>query len=90
MPQDEFDRHKAALASNKLQKDTALAQEADRAWEQVRRLDQDSAMTVHVIRLRSLMHTGHRAWHGLLHKTTARQADEGVPHVPVLRFDFAC
>ncbi|WIA37472.1 hypothetical protein OEZ86_014388 [Tetradesmus obliquus] len=35
MPQEEFDRHKAALASNKLQKDTALAQEADRAWEQV-------------------------------------------------------
>jgi secreted Zn-dependent insulinase-like peptidase len=36
MPQEEFDRHKSALASNKLQKDTALAQEADRAWEQVR------------------------------------------------------
>ncbi|WIA17248.1 hypothetical protein OEZ85_014121 [Tetradesmus obliquus] len=35
MPQEEFGRHKAALASNKLQKDTALAQEADRAWEQV-------------------------------------------------------
>jgi hypothetical protein len=36
MPHEEFDRHKFALASNKLQKDTVLAQEADRAWEQVR------------------------------------------------------
>jgi hypothetical protein len=39
MPQEEYDRHKAALASNKLQRDTALAQEADRLWEQVRHVE---------------------------------------------------
>lgn len=35
MSADEFERHKAALASNKLQKDTTLGQEGDRLWEQV-------------------------------------------------------
>jgi len=35
MSEEEFSRHKAALASNKLQTDMSLGQEGDRAWEQV-------------------------------------------------------
>lgn len=35
MSADEFSRHKASLASNKLQTDMSLGQEGDRAWEQV-------------------------------------------------------
>ena len=36
MSAEEFSRHKSSLASNKLQSDTSLGQEGDRAWEQVR------------------------------------------------------
>lgn len=36
MSEEEFSRHKAALTTNKLQKDMSLGQEGDRAWEQVR------------------------------------------------------
>jgi hypothetical protein len=35
MPREEFDRHVAALVSNKLTRDAALGQEADRAWDAV-------------------------------------------------------
>jgi secreted Zn-dependent insulinase-like peptidase len=37
MPAEEFERHKAALVTNKLQKDNSLGAEADRHWEQARR-----------------------------------------------------
>lgn len=35
MSEEEFNRHKSSLASNKLQTDMSLGQEGDRAWEQV-------------------------------------------------------
>lgn len=35
MPDEEFERHRSALISNKLTKDTALGQEGDRAWDAI-------------------------------------------------------
>ncbi|KAI8472962.1 MAG: Metalloenzyme, LuxS/M16 peptidase-like protein [Monoraphidium minutum] len=35
MPAEEFERHRAALISNKLTRDTALGQEGDRAWDAI-------------------------------------------------------
>jgi hypothetical protein len=35
MPAEEFERHRAALMSNKLTRDTALGQEGDRAWDAI-------------------------------------------------------
>jgi len=35
MSEEDFAHHTAALATNKLQRDTTLVHEGDRAWEQV-------------------------------------------------------